>query len=833
LAENNLNQAYKIALKINEPKSLQIADLLHNKALFLRLRKSFKKSRDCFKKAIEIMANTKESSDIEVTINGLAYVYRNIGDYQKALDTFKYAIEIADKDDENLAPFYYDLARTQKMANKIEEAYQTYQKSITTAQKMIAQKELENHKFYEQIIYNCNNDISEIELNKFDLKQAKHYHAKALKVLNDSAHPVNTFFEGYKRFEIPAKIYIQEEKYEKAIEQLQKAKAAVIEEYKGFEVGKDLAKIIHQIGDCYINLEQYDKALAIYQEALITVCNNFQNEDINALPTIENIYNKRSAIASLSYKAATLLSIFEEQNKIKALEQAYQSYQLITELIPVTRRDYVEENSKFQLADETKGIYEKAIETCLNLHRLKNDEAYLQQAFYFAESSKAIVLQENLQANFALDDMEESIQQQDISYRSKIAFYENSINTNKTIAGNKAKIETWKKERYKCKEAYEDFLKQIENNYPNYYTAKYAHSIAPVASVQKIFTPGTALIEYFIGHKCIYVFIITNEQFNVRTIQIDQTLLKKDIQQFKQFTEQPDRSGSLETYNAFKTTAYKLYKNLLSDSLKQLSSSIQRLIIIPDGLLYNIAFDTLLFRNNENNPAAFYSNKNLDYLNNHFAISYNYSSSLLLNTLSVSNKNHESIFTGFAPGFENLSSNIEEIQLIEKYIGGEAMTNESANFEYFKKRATKSKILHLSTHAKQSKENHKLSEIYFSDCSITNFHIENMKITADLAVLSACETAAGLIQNGEGAMSLARSFFLAGCPSLVASQWRANDAGTTEIIQHFYQNLKNGDRKDVALQKAKLQYCDDAGIRNSHPFYWACLQQYGNRKALF
>ena len=82
-------------------------------------------------------------------------------------------------------------------------------------------------------------------------------------------------------------------------------------------------------------------------------------------------------------------------------------------------------------------------------------------------------------------------------------------------------------------------------------------------------------------------------------------------------------------------------------------------------------------------------------------------------------------------------------------------------------------------------------------------------------------------------MSLARSFYLAGCLSLVSSLWRANDQSTAKLMLYFYRNLKNGATKDVALQQAKLQYCEEAGLRESHPFYWAGFVQFGNRKALF
>jgi len=190
-------------------------------------------------------------------------------------------------------------------------------------------------------------------------------------------------------------------------------------------------------------------------------------------------------------------------------------------------------------------------------------------------------------------------------------------------------------------------------------------------------------------------------------------------------------------------------------------------------------------------------------------------------------------FLKLAPEFEDLMNNRSEIKVIQEEMPGAIFLNEEANLNNFKQHATTSKILHLSTHAKQNHNNHKLSEIHFSDTVMTNYHIENMQINASLTVLSACETASGFIQSGEGAMSLARSFFLAGCPSLVSSLWPADDESTADIMLYFYQHLKNGATKDVALQQAKLQYCSEAGIRQSHPFYWAGFVQSGNRRKLF
>jgi len=52
-------------------------------------------------------------------------------------------------------------------------------------------------------------------------------------------------------------------------------------------------------------------------------------------------------------------------------------------------------------------------------------------------------------------------------------------------------------------------------------------------------------------------------------------------------------------------------------------------------------------------------------------------------------------------------------------------------------------------------------------------------------------------------------------------------------LLYFYQFLIEGKTKDVALQQAKLQYCHEGGLKESHPFYWAGFVQFGNRRALF
>ncbi len=96
--------------------------------------------------------------------------------------------------------------------------------------------------------------------------------------------------------------------------------------------------------------------------------------------------------------------------------------------------------------------------------------------------------------------------------------------------------------------------------------------------------------------------------------------------------------------------------------------------------------------------------------------------------------------------------------------------------------------------------------------------IYDLKLDADLVVLSACQTARGVIEKGEGLSGLARAFFCAGARSVLASLWDVNDRSTGPFMKEFYGYLVKGVSKEEALRQAKLKML---GSRYSHPYYWA------------
>ncbi len=93
-------------------------------------------------------------------------------------------------------------------------------------------------------------------------------------------------------------------------------------------------------------------------------------------------------------------------------------------------------------------------------------------------------------------------------------------------------------------------------------------------------------------------------------------------------------------------------------------------------------------------------------------------------------------------------------------------------------------------------------------------------LDTDLVVLSACQTAAGTVEKGEGISGLSRAFFCAGAKSVLASLWDINDRSTQKFMTYFYRNLVKGRSKEESLRLAKTRMLK---TRFRHPYYWAAF----------
>jgi CHAT domain-containing protein/Flp pilus assembly protein TadD len=109
-----------------------------------------------------------------------------------------------------------------------------------------------------------------------------------------------------------------------------------------------------------------------------------------------------------------------------------------------------------------------------------------------------------------------------------------------------------------------------------------------------------------------------------------------------------------------------------------------------------------------------------------------------------------------------------------------------------------------------------------NDGLLTASEIFDLKLNADLVVLSACNTGNGKI-TGDGVIGLSRSFISAGVPSVVVSLWSVPDSPTADLMTHFYQNLETNPNKAQALRQAMLTTMKT----HPNPIDWAAFTLIG------
>jgi CHAT domain-containing protein len=100
----------------------------------------------------------------------------------------------------------------------------------------------------------------------------------------------------------------------------------------------------------------------------------------------------------------------------------------------------------------------------------------------------------------------------------------------------------------------------------------------------------------------------------------------------------------------------------------------------------------------------------------------------------------------------------------------------------------------------------------------------DLDLRAELVVLSACETARGRFGAGEGVIGMSWALFVAGTPTIIASQWQVPSRSTSQIMVNFHRQIAGAansppQTKSRALQTAALNQLRHGSFR--HPFYWA------------
>ncbi|MEO0723595.1 MAG: CHAT domain-containing tetratricopeptide repeat protein [Bacteroidota bacterium] len=593
------------------------------------------------------------------------------------------------------------------------------------------------------------------------------------------------------------------------------------------------------------NLEHQGKrseALQACQKALMILLPEGVNEDeLEVSGKLEYI------MKSLALQA----NIQAQQGEIEA---AIQTYQIFSKRISSYRKRELNDWSKYYLVQEVLPVYEDAIELCIKQYEQTGADHFLAQAYAFNTTNKAIVLRESIQQSQArsTSDLPESLLQREEELRQKLVALNEQLFQ---FSSQHSKRDSLRRVWLATQNEYTLFVQQLEEQFPRYYQFKYAEPKAlQTTKLQTKLGPKQALVEYFCGADHWYAFVITPTQFTCHRLEINSDINN----QITTYHELLTNGIAEDCEEDFLNLSYLLYQQILAIPAEELANqNIDRLIIVPDGLLHYLAFESLLIR-----PRSDFRGST-DFLLEQYACSYLYSPYFLLHPILSKNTGKKRDFGGFGMEYdENTLSHLDtvlqkkdpianilaspcatpdstrrlgklfysddEVRAIANLLDGDLWLNEQVTKAAFLGHVKDYQILHLALHGSYDLNYPMNSALAFTktaqdDALLRAWEIYDLDLDCRLITLSACNTNYGKLLPGEGAMTLARAFNYAGVPSVVATLWSVPDYSSSIIMPRFYELLKAGISKDVALQQAKLAYLQNDDLstpRTRLPEFW-------------
>lgn len=571
----------------------------------------------------------------------------------------------------------------------------------------------------------------------------------------------------------------------------------------------------------------YLSALRQLQKAIMIFSPHFSNPDILSNPAnFTGSFASYRLFDALFKKALLLEQLYRSQPREQWLTAAYDAYRASLSILRYIEKSYDTDDAKLFLKKRNTAVFQGALSVCMQLYQLHPEKDYLEQAFQISERNKASVIAANLQER-KLNVLPGggSLQKQEEDIKYNIA----RLNVKLDQTGGTAGIEKIAQEKAGYEIALAQLQKKLEQN-GTYYRLKYEDTIPGIRALQAHLEENQALISCYISRDALHVFVLTRESFGYRRID-SLAALQQSVS---------DWLGMLKTVESgrkFKGGPLgERLSRLLIEPIGALAADKDEWIVVPDGFLYFLPFESL--------PAGPGQGPLLEAT----TISYEFASRLILSPEpSQADASGDGVlafapFTGprfLATGsyrFPPLPASRDEIAGLK----GSQFTGAQATKPVFLKELNRYPILHLATHAISSVDNAAGSFIAFypkqgapiEDCLfLEELYGLDMSKTR-LVVISACETGQGELVSNEGVISLARAFAYAGCASSISSLWKADDESTSFILRRFYVYLRKGYRKSAALRQAKLDYLS-SGTVNKSPAYWSHLVLIGDTTPLY
>lgn len=576
---------------------------------------------------------------------------------------------------------------------------------------------------------------------------------------------------------------------------------------KAISISDNYSTPYENLGEVYLAQKKFAKSLEFCQKAIsIVLDKNYKlkltNEDL------ELVKEKHELLNHLLTKSKVLIAYYKHNNNTNYLEQALSVFKTADKLVDIIRFRSNENLSKLYWREKSALLYANAVEVSYLLNKVED-------AYYFMERNKAILLLENIsnQQAKSLAKLPDSISEREFELKQNVLLAENALYN----AKGEEKKNFFRDSVYQSKSKYENFIAYLETNYSSYVDFKKNIKVLPYKDFKKKYAKkNNAVLHYIINDKRGYGLLTYNDGFEFFKIDDVGRLNSQIIKMIQLFKEKANAS-------IVNKLSYQVFSQLIPNKIYS-KLKTKNLTIIPDYTLQQFPFEALVI----NSDGTYFIEDN--------DIHYAYSMSYLDVKKDFSNKSKKD-WLGMAPvsfhstGLHKLPFSEGEVSKIKELIPkGTVFLKDQASKANWLEHFSQYKVHHLSTHADiDSTGNHWIA---FADDKLYLKEIYATKNISDMLVLSACNTSVGELQKGEGVMSLTRGFFHSGVKSVVASLWEVNDISGKEILIDFYKELNKGITKSAALRNAKLNYLKDQKEVDISPFYWSTFIVIGDNSPI-
>lgn len=843
-AEVVYNEAMVLSNKLNDPHLK--ANILDSFGLVSDLKEETDKTLNYFQTGIDLVEKEEDSLKKAYLLNNLSSVYTKLLETEKAVECLETALTMQQKygKKSELAINTTNLGNAYLFRGNYPESLKYLSQGVELGKKYSPRAYLYSLIFLSRL-YGA---IGDTKASMKHLSQAK----LAAKELGDRYAETVVLIQ-------TANVHQNNGDLEKAITGYKKALES--EEIK--TLINNQVKVLNSLGVCYLKT----------------------GELVNSEDVLKKALDMSKATKSKYQQAFTLLNLgklaFTKKENTESLKLLEQSLRFYTELDLVDFQMEANFNiAKVYFEINNLNAAERSLETCLNLSTLSMNEKlipdfklfyfskikdyydlyiklllrkwannkstqYLEKALLLTEQSRFRILSENIIDSYLEKKSlqngnlggEKLLQTLSLYTKEKINMLaQGSYNTNK-MALLEEKIVSIKRQ-YQVLES---------DQKSNYFTLA-----SKFSDLKALINSNTTVLEYFILDEQLWVFIIDDTKLNCiqlgdyqKVNSIIKTFHKSILSNQKVDLNECNKIASI----VFNPINYELLKH--------------NLVIIPDGSLSYIPWSTFLV--NKHKPVLLPSLSVLK-LQRDLHKDLTISNQVVVvgdpifdendERVKVSNlvvKNMENSLKDEQIELSSQSLNLREIT--EKNTARLTFTNEESKaiqklfpnaklllgFEAIEKNLNKLKnskllILHLATHTVINTNDPELSFIMLSAIAengerinsyLTLQDVYNLNLSADLVVLSSCQSGLGRQFKGEGLLGFGHAFLSTGTSKLITTLWDVDDQFTSIFMKKFYENLNSDPKNAVdALQKTQQSFITDP--KWSNPFYWAAFNIQGD-----